>query len=516
MAVAVKNPPIAGASSPLDRLPIVSLVGAAYVAVSLGVVLDGLPYLWRTYTGLTDVGGSVLLGLIMLAAITVLAVLGVRLYGSQRPVGARAGVFMGLVGVVVVLLLTRWASLWLEYWIYANGWLGNSPKVGLAVTGAVLVVLLAGLAYLFFRPRTEAFLVGLEAQGWFSAAAYKGQQGQRVRRATILAILLLGGSGVYTMMNNGFLHRLPESLYLNVPFTGTAPVLDAGDAGRAGLIKDLPEKDKDQVQIVAHGASSFKDGAVVSAQEFRNALKARIEAAADLDPKTKTQLADEVDGPKKKDITDLLNLPSPSDAAAAALGPLALEVVPPPGLPTALLRLDPTVLRNVNADLASRFVVVTDAKDSNLKNGAVVSTKTFDAEADRLKSLGLTPPEKQAPYPIASPGPTNARLTLLPALQYTLPLLLIALTLWVAWRIVNYPAFADFLIATEAELNKVSWTTRPRLIQDTIVVLITTLLLAVFLFLMDQTWRVILSWKPIGVLQIDNEKIDKSAEQKMW
>ncbi len=85
-----------------------------------------------------------------------------------------------------------------------------------------------------------------------------------------------------------------------------------------------------------------------------------------------------------------------------------------------------------------------------------------------------------------------------------------------AWRIVNYPAFADFLIATEAELNKVSWTTRPRLIQDTIVVLVTTLLLALFLFLMDQTWRVILSWKPIGVLQIDNEKIDKSAEQKMW
>ncbi len=118
--------------------------------------------------------------------------------------------------------------------------------------------------YLFIQPRTEAFLVGLEAQGWFTATSYKGQQGQRVRRGTILAILLMAGSGVYTMMNNGFLRRLPQSLYLNIPFTGTAPVLDLGDAGRAGLIKKLPEKDKDKVQIVAHGASAFKDGAVVS------------------------------------------------------------------------------------------------------------------------------------------------------------------------------------------------------------------------------------------------------------
>ena len=167
------------------------------------------------------------------------------------------------------------------------------------------------------------------------------------------------------------------------------------------------------------------------------------------------------------------------------------------------------MLRNVNDELAHGYVLVTDAKSSDLKNGAVVPKAAFDSEADRLKSLGLAPPEKQAPYPAASPGPANERLTLLPALQYTLPLLLIALTVWVAWRIVNYPAFADFLIATEAELNKVSWTTRPRLIQDTIVVLITTFLLAVFLFSMDELWRVVLSNWPINVLQINNEKIDK-------
>ena len=31
---------------------------------------------------------------------------------------------------------------------------------------------------------------------------------------------------------------------------------------------------------------------------------------------------------------------------------------------------------------------------------------------------------------------------------------------WIAFRLVNLPSFADFLIAVEAEMNKVSWPTR--------------------------------------------------------
>jgi len=91
-------------------------------------------------------------------------------------------------------------------------------------------------------------------------------------------------------------------------------------------------------------------------------------------------------------------------------------------------------------------------------------------------------------------------LTLLPALALTLPLLLAALSLWLAYRIVNLPVFADFLIATEAEVNKVSWTTRKRLIQDTVVVLVTVILLTVFLFVVDQAWAFVLT--RIGVVQI--------------
>jgi preprotein translocase SecE subunit len=91
-------------------------------------------------------------------------------------------------------------------------------------------------------------------------------------------------------------------------------------------------------------------------------------------------------------------------------------------------------------------------------------------------------------------------LTLLPSVALTLPLVLAALSLWLAYRIVNLPVFADFLIATEAEVNKVSWTTRKRLIQDTIVVLVTVILLTVFLFVVDQAWAFVLT--RIGVVQI--------------
>jgi len=82
----------------------------------------------------------------------------------------------------------------------------------------------------------------------------------------------------------------------------------------------------------------------------------------------------------------------------------------------------------------------------------------------------------------------------------------------VAWRVVNWPVFADFLIATEAELNKVSWTTRKRLVQDTIVVLMTLVLMAVFLFVVDVAWGRILSWRPIGVLQVSDQKQEPGNE----
>lgn len=92
------------------------------------------------------------------------------------------------------------------------------------------------------------------------------------------------------------------------------------------------------------------------------------------------------------------------------------------------------------------------------------------------------------------------RLILLPDAQFTIPLLLIFLALWLAWRAVNYPPFADFLIATEAEMNKVSWTPRKALIRDTFVVLTTVFVIAAFIFIVDIFWGWLLSRELVGVL----------------
>ncbi|MBM4071681.1 MAG: preprotein translocase subunit SecE [Planctomycetes bacterium] len=96
-----------------------------------------------------------------------------------------------------------------------------------------------------------------------------------------------------------------------------------------------------------------------------------------------------------------------------------------------------------------------------------------------------------------------------------MPLILFGLLIWVPWRIVNWPLFADFLIATDAEMNKVSWTTRKRLFQDTIVVLVTVFLLTTFLFFIDILWIRVLS--AVQVLRVDvrAEQL-KQTEKTQW
>jgi preprotein translocase subunit SecE len=70
---------------------------------------------------------------------------------------------------------------------------------------------------------------------------------------------------------------------------------------------------------------------------------------------------------------------------------------------------------------------------------------------------------------------------------------------WLIFRVVHFPPFAEFLVATEAEMNKVSWTSKDDLVRATTVVLVTVLLMAIYLFVVDWLWLFIL--RNIGVLQ---------------
>jgi preprotein translocase subunit SecE len=66
--------------------------------------------------------------------------------------------------------------------------------------------------------------------------------------------------------------------------------------------------------------------------------------------------------------------------------------------------------------------------------------------------------------------------------------------LWICYRVVNMPRFADFLIAVEAEMNKVSWPSRVELVRSSLVVLITMFGLAATLFAYDLIWQRLLTF----------------------
>jgi len=211
------------------------------------------------------------------------------------------------------------------------GWITGLSTVGLAAMAVAGIGILAWGWALLRRPKTPASLERFEAQGWFSAERYKPNQGLRVRRATMLGLLLLLGSGVWVLHNHGSLASAERDWILTIPFT-------------------------------------------------------------------------------------------------------------------------------------------------------------------------------------------NLRIPILPDIEITLPIILAAAAFWISYRVVNWPMFADFLIATEAEVNKISWASRKSVIQDTVVVLSTVFLLTIFLFGVDLLWGALLGWEKIGILRLKPPQpaATKQADQIDW
>jgi preprotein translocase subunit SecE len=75
-----------------------------------------------------------------------------------------------------------------------------------------------------------------------------------------------------------------------------------------------------------------------------------------------------------------------------------------------------------------------------------------------------------------------------PQVRIGFPTALVVLAGWFAFRLVNVPTFADFLIAVEAEMRKISWPTLQQCIRAATVVILTMFMLAIVLFGYDQFW----------------------------
>lgn len=333
MAVAVKNLSDSTTKPAMHRLIAGSIGGAIYVLAAIAVVTQAVPKLWElgvsswlpASLSFIDAAGLIL---VLVFAIGALCVLGASLVGANPPKGLRAGIFSVLVWLALTVLLSIWMGRFF-------GWITGAPPVGLAAMAATAL----GLLYFGWsrlqKPSAPAMLESFENQGWFTAERYKANQGLRVRRGTLLGLLVLLGAGVFVLHSHSTLY-----------------------------------------------------------------------------------------------------VPSPPAAPEWAL---------------------------------------------------------------------------QIPF-------TNWRIPILPDVEITLPIILGVLVFWVSYRLVNWPMFADFLIATEAEVNKISWPTKKSVVQDTIVVLATVFLLTIFLFVTDLLWGWILSSRYINVLRVNQAlpTVTKQADQIDW
>ena len=74
---------------------------------------------------------------------------------------------------------------------------------------------------------------------------------------------------------------------------------------------------------------------------------------------------------------------------------------------------------------------------------------------------------------------------------YVVPVVLVVIGMWFSFRLVNWPKFADFLIAVESEMTKVSWPPKTELYRASMVVIFTMAFLALLLFAYDMLWQAI-------------------------
>jgi preprotein translocase subunit SecE len=94
----------------------------------------------------------------------------------------------------------------------------------------------------------------------------------------------------------------------------------------------------------------------------------------------------------------------------------------------------------------------------------------------------------------------DSMISVQPAIRYGVPAVLLAVGLWLGYRAVNDPTFADFLIAVEAEMNKVSWPSQAELMRASLLVIVLIFGLTLVLFAYDLVLSAILRYLGITVI----------------
>jgi preprotein translocase SecE subunit len=135
-------------------------------------------------------------------------------------------------------------------------------------------------------------------------------------------------------------------------------------------------------------------------------------------------------------------------------------------------------------DKDKKIGVTANVPKDNKENQLVLST-TAPGSTSTLK-VKVEPPNLL--HPVGGSLEAQGRDEVNLGIHYWAPGLLLLAGAWLSYRLVNLPVFADFLIAVEAEMNKVSWPTRPELFRASTVVLILIFSLAMILGAYDFFW----------------------------
>ena len=81
-----------------------------------------------------------------------------------------------------------------------------------------------------------------------------------------------------------------------------------------------------------------------------------------------------------------------------------------------------------------------------------------------------------------------------PFIRFGIPTALVVILGFLMFRVINRPRSADFMIATEGEMKKVSWSSRKEIIGSTKVVIVTTFIMAGILFGVDIVFAYLFQW----------------------
>ena len=195
-----------------------SMKGGLYVIAALAVVFAGIPHLWEVgvapwmISGLNKAFNLFFFVVAEVGAVILLTMFGLNLAGPHPVKGLRGGIFLSILTIFTGLFLLRWVLSTVER-MSKNFEIGQF--LSLAVVGFCI--------YLFWKylksDRMTRWAVKLEEAGWFDAKSYKRNQGIRVRRATIMGLLLLFGSGIYTMLHNRVIGD--TNWVVSIPFAET-------------------------------------------------------------------------------------------------------------------------------------------------------------------------------------------------------------------------------------------------------------------------------------------------------